>query len=128
MKRITKRYKNAYGDNAYLTTYDGSESIALIKANQKLGEIEDFEEKIGVPIIDLFNLLGNKIYFFCKCGVGEANIDSIHFYDFHKCAIHLCSEDNQRYPISRLGVDFCMTKEEAYNKAIGLNNEKQSNT
>lgn len=54
MKRLTKELeKDCYGNDVYGAVYNGSAMVGLIKANQKLGRLEDLEARIGMPL-DIF--------------------------------------------------------------------------
>lgn len=70
MQRLTKKIeKDYYGNDVYGAVYDGSAAVGLIKANQKLGPIEDLEERIGMPLDVLFNLMGKGIYIIDKADI-----------------------------------------------------------
>lgn len=55
MKRLTEKRKNCRNETVYIL---GERTFA---AAQKLGRIEDFEEKIGYPVEDFLWVIEDKI-------------------------------------------------------------------
>lgn len=53
-KRLTRKINDRYFCAKRADEFDGSE---FIEANQKLGKLEDIEEKIGIDLVTLFRIL-----------------------------------------------------------------------
>ena len=57
MERLTLKNYSGYTCNKLASEFDGGE---LIRANQKLGPLEDIEEELGIDLISLFKVLKQK--------------------------------------------------------------------
>lgn len=53
-KRLTRKINDRYFCAKQADEFDGSE---FIEANQKLGQLEDIEERIGIDLVTLFKIL-----------------------------------------------------------------------
>lgn len=72
MSRLTKKDKNGYqvkGDNP-----NTSIAMDISNAIQKLGQLEDIEEELGIDLHTLFKALKNGIYYKYKVRSGEYRI------------------------------------------------------
>ena len=58
MERLTKKNENGYDTNATFNSCFNS----CVKIINKLGQLEDIEEKFGIDLITLFKALMNGIY------------------------------------------------------------------
>lgn len=58
-KRLTRKINDRYFCAKQADEFDGSE---FIEANQKLGQLEDIEERIGIDLIIIFKALKNGIW------------------------------------------------------------------
>lgn len=59
MERLTFKNYSCYTCNKLASEFDGGE---LIRANQKLGPLEDIEEELGIDLLTLYKALTNGIY------------------------------------------------------------------
>lgn len=58
-KRLTFKHNTFYSCNKLASEFDGDE---LIRANQKLGPLEDIEEELGIDFLTLYKALTDGIY------------------------------------------------------------------
>ena len=98
--RLTYKDKK---DDSY---YSHEEGAAL----DKLGQIEDIEDELGIPFITLFKLINaENVYSYGHIGImkntGEVNI-------YNKTITIWNGLCHQTYPLSEYGKSFALTKEE----------------
>lgn len=62
MERLTFKRNTFYSCNKLASEFDGGE---LIRANQKLGPLEDIEEELGIDLLTLYKALTDGIYVRC---------------------------------------------------------------
>ena len=82
MERLTRRViPTSYQCSRPADKFEGNE---LIRANQKLGKLEDIEEELGIPLEVLFKALKEGIY----CLRKEEERNYIYFYENIKLLIY----------------------------------------
>lgn len=91
MSRLTRKNKNeyrCYGSNFTNSIFNDMDSNGdYIEGNciDKLGQVEDLEEKLGIELVTLFDLVEKKIYVMMhnvdknKTEIKEAFVDSINY-------------------------------------------------
>lgn len=81
------------------------------KCIQKLGQLEDIEQELGIDLITLFKLVkSKKIYSFGHDNIMENSISGINIYDNTITIWNGYCHSN--YPLSEYGKSFALTKEE----------------
>jgi hypothetical protein len=103
MKRYTK--KDEYGN------YIIGDLANLGEVVQKLGKIEDLEEKIEFELLNLFGLIGKKAYLIKNKRIHERTIDMI-FIEKSKIIINFDFEFFG-LQLKYLNEDWFLTREEA---------------
>ena len=63
MSRLTKKILPEYGMH-----YETNGDVSVCQFNNKLGQLEDIEEEIGIDLTILFNALKNGVYYFGNQG------------------------------------------------------------
>ena len=77
----------------------------------KLGQLEDIEEELGIDLITLYKLFkAKKVFSFSNCGVWEVSNDGINLYS--KTISIWNGNCKSEYPLSEYGKSFALTKEE----------------
>lgn len=89
-----------------------SESLEIMNgAYNKLGQLEDIEQELGIDLITLFKLVkSKKIYSFGHDNIMENSISGINIYDNTITIWNGYCHSN--YPLSEYGKSFALTKEE----------------
>lgn len=112
MMRLTKKLDNCYHiihNWEERNTFDdrNKEDFAI----QKLGQLEDIEEELGIDLITLSKLFKEKyVYAYDNVGIRKCTNDYISIYD-KKIQIYngVCVIS---YPLNEYGKSFALTKEE----------------
>lgn len=112
MNRLTKKKE----DDSYVYIYGEFHNIG--KHVDKLGELEDIEEELGVGLITLFKAL-KQGYIYALFGnfIFKIQIDGINYNTGY---LLLYNEDTQctfeNYEINAYGKTWALTREELYNE------------
>lgn len=127
--RLTSKYNDSYALNMDNVTTE-KEARECLKEKfkavcNKLGELEDLEQEIGLPIKELFNLIGTKIYIICRSYDMCYEDLSINYDDLLDCvddaridyvtskSVIYSHYDTYEFPINYFGVGWFLSFDEA---------------
>ena len=102
--RLTEKINNYYFSKGKIES-DHDEEI------NKLGQLEDIEEELGIDLITLHKLIHTKtIYSYGHTSIMENSISGIQLYD--KTITIWNGTCHSKYPLNEYGKSFALTKEE----------------
>ena len=94
--RYTEKYDGEYGSN-----------ISEYELWQKLGQLEDIEEELGIDLITLFKALKNGIY-----TLGNNDIEPVVLRMFYEEPMLVFETDTTEVYLKGYGKTWALTKEE----------------
>ena len=103
-------------DNEFYTKEDKEKACHIQESRlqaiyDKLFELEDIEEELGIDLITLFKLFkSKKVFSFSNCGIWQTDNNGINLYSKTISIWNgICKNE---YPLSDYGKSFALTKEE----------------
>lgn len=128
-KPINKYYLK--GTNSAMVCFNGSNPC------KKLGKLEDLEEEIGMPLLDLHNLIGKTIYYSIVPHMMDYEINYLKSLIYEDNEISQCEVmyitnhslvyadyDIDEFELKYFGIYWFLTREEAEKKLEELKNER----
>lgn len=112
-KRLTRKINDRYFCAKQADEFDGSE---FIEANQKLGQLEDIEDELGIDLVTLFKILRTGGYIYVKnCkGINYWHVESLKQRGLNK-QWYITYSNNVRVKLKDYGETWALTKEELLN-------------
>ena len=108
MERLTRRVSpTSYQCSRPADKFDGSE---LIRANKKLGKLEDIEEELGIPLEVLFKALKEGIYW--KTWQDKPEHSYMGLFEAQTGGFYLSDDEYNDVFTKEYGVTWALTREE----------------